>query len=151
MDPLQPTGLELSCQVWLECSSRVNPSLQRDGLSKAQQDHREHSQNKDKQTEVSSWVPRPKTLRSKSCAYLGVLQNLNRMQTAELLLYRRRKQYFPNSSRVLLNIFKIPFLETLGCLPGTPLSSTGRHGPCHPHLSSGRHGGNRQCHRSRYV
>lgn len=152
-DRLQFLGLHLPKEAGMFRQLRVNASLQRASISKAQQAPTAHSPYKDKQTEIPSWVPGPRKLRSKSCACLGLLQNLNRMQTAELSLSRRGKKNntFLTGQEHCSTLIKAGSWKCWVCLPGSPLSSSGRHGPCHPHLPSGRHGGNRQAHRSRYV
>lgn len=70
---------------------------------------------KGKQTETPSWVPGNRALRSKSCAYLGILQNLNRMQTAELLLsWRGKNNSFLTGQEHCSTFTK--FLKMLGLL-----------------------------------
>lgn len=133
---------------------RGDSSLWGVSTSEAQQDPTagRHRNCKGKQTETPSWVPGNRALRSKSCAYLGILQNLNRMQTAELLLsWRGKNNSFLTGQEHCSTFTKSSSWKCWVCLPGSPLSSSGRHGPCHSHLSRGRHGGNRQGHRSRYV
>lgn len=67
------------------------------------------------------------------------------------MLQEGERQYFPNRSGVCPTRIRPDSRTHRACLPRTPLSSTGRHGPGHPHLSSGRHRGNGQRHRSRDV
>lgn len=74
------------------------------------------------------------------------------MRTAELLVSRRgRDNIFLTGQECCSTCEKPSSWKRRDCLPGTPFSSSGRHGPSHPHLSSGCHGGNGQCHRSRDV
>lgn len=118
----------------------------------AQRGHRAHSSHKDKQTGVPSWGQRPKTLGDESHAELGILQNLSRMQTAVLVCPRTgRDNIFLTGQKRCSTRIKPNSRKRGACLPRTPLSSTGGHGPRHPHLSSGRHGGDGQRHGSRDV
>lgn len=94
----------------------------------------------------SSWVPMPQHLEANR-VYLGILQNLNRIQTAESLNCRREENnIFLTGQERCSTLTKSNSWKLRCCLPGTPLSSSGRHGPGHPHLSRGCHGGDRQCH-----